>query len=342
MRTSDSERFAHGLFRSLLKAWEEEEHPRDEQGRFAVSEARRVAELLLPSSDQPRHPQKAVRANVETMRAASSSDYPRHVKREGYLGGGAEESWHIEFKDGSKVVYKPKKGTYIQQRFIDTKPEIDEYPFDPAIAQADREIAAYKLSRAAGFDIVPPVEKVTYSPSEIPPGQVKHVASPGGGHAMAWVDGEDADKGGEKYTTDLADGHPDLHRIAALDFITGIVDRHEGNFMRGTDGRYYAVDNGLSFCRDQEVGYFCSAPLRDLKYAEIPRDVRDEIKSISNETLVRIMKEAGFADPDVLGALSRLEVVKTTARWGSANQMLAAAEDVYFQAGGRRRAEHVE
>lgn len=348
MRTVQSERFARNLFQILLKDFEKAAHPRDEGGRFAPTEARRVAEAMLPgpSGGKPlKHPQKAVQGNSKAMLAASAKDifqYRESVAKERYLGGGEGEVWKVEFKDGSKAVYKPTKGSVIQTKLLNYGLGDEDTTIDTSIKESDREIAAFQLSQAAGFDIVPPVEKVTYFPMDRSEGAKKHYTSPGGGHAMAWVDGEEADKDDARFTADIAAGHPDLHRIAALDFITGILDRHEGNFMHGNDGRYYAVDSGLAFCRDSETGMYNSAPHRELANKKIPDEVQEEIRSIKSETLTKIMKDAGFKDPDIQGATTRLGILKATTRWKTDVQMLAAAEDAYFQSGGRRRAGYIK
>lgn len=348
MRTVQSERFAKSLLQTLLKQdWEEAAHPRDEGGRFAPSEARRVAEAMLPpapGSKPLNHPQKSVQGNVSTMLAASTSsfhDYHQYVAKERYLGGGEGESWKIEFKDGSKAVYKPTMGSVIQKKIVNVHAE-DFTSIDASIPESTREIAAFQLSRAAGFDVVPPVAKVEFSPMDLSQEAARHYASQGGGHAQAWVDGEEADANTDRLLRHSMENHPDLHRIAALDFITGILDRHEGNFMYGKDGRYYAIDSGLAFCRDQEMGLYNSAPHRELHNAEIPEEVKKEINSISKETLTKIMKDAGFKEPDIMGANVRLEVLKKTKKWGKEEEMIAAAEDTFFQTGGRRRKGYVE
>jgi hypothetical protein len=284
------------------------------------SEPRRPA----PPIDPTRHPQESVRGRAETMRKASGKPeaFIMNTRR---VMGGKGECHRVLFDDGTRAAYKPTAGSVLVQ--MEKQGRGEEITIDPKIPESKRERAVFDLSAMAGFDVVPPVELVDYD----------GVGSPGGGHAMAWVDGQEAIDIEDQYYKDISANHPDLHRIAALDFITGNVDRHQGNFMRGKDGRWYAIDNGLCFTRDMELGMSWSDVMRKLMMHVTPPEVRAEIASIDKDAMGGIMKEAGFDAVDIKAAQTRLDVLKALGGWGTEGQMYGAAEDAYFQAGGRRR-----
>jgi uncharacterized repeat protein (TIGR03843 family) len=95
-----------------------------------------------------------------------------------------------------------------------------------------REVAAYELSRALGWDIVP--ETV-----------IRNDAPLGIGSLQRFVAAEFS----EHYFTLVEDPKylDALKVIAAFDLLLNNADRKSGHCLLGLDGRIWAIDNGLSF-----------------------------------------------------------------------------------------------
>ncbi|WP_225735851.1 SCO1664 family protein [Gulosibacter chungangensis] len=116
------------------------------------------------------------------------------------------------------------------------KPELGEAPlhdFPPGLYR--RERAAYLLSEALGWGIVPPTV-------------IREDAPFGVGSLQWFVDSSDSE-GWEHYFTLYEDPalHDDFRRIAVFDFLTNNTDRKSGHVLRGSDGKIWAIDHGLCF-----------------------------------------------------------------------------------------------
>ena len=95
-----------------------------------------------------------------------------------------------------------------------------------------REVAAYRLSEALGWGIVP--ETVARADGPLGPGSLQRfVPSDFSQH----------------YFTLLEDPahHDALRTIAAFDLVANNADRKSGHCLLGDDGRIWAIDNGLCF-----------------------------------------------------------------------------------------------
>lgn len=137
------------------------------------------------------------------------------------------------------------------------KPVAGEQPLwdFPDGTLAGREVAAYLVSAALGWDIVPhtiirdgpagegmvqlwvqqepdDVGLVDLCPTDsVPPGYLPIV------HAYDYSGGE--------VTLAHAD-HPQLRRMAVFDVVVNNADRKGGHILTGADGRVYGVDHGVS------------------------------------------------------------------------------------------------
>jgi uncharacterized repeat protein (TIGR03843 family) len=113
------------------------------------------------------------------------------------------------------------------------KPEQGERPlwdFPPGLWR--REIAAYELGAALGWDLVPATV-----------GRLDAPLGPGSVQLFVPFDPE------VHYFTlyeDMAN-HPTLRRLAVFDILANSTDRKGGHVLRGDDGHIWAIDNGLSF-----------------------------------------------------------------------------------------------
>ena len=95
---------------------------------------------------------------------------------------------------------------------------------------AHREVAAYLVSDAAGWDVVP----VTVFRDEGPFGA---------GMAQQWIDVDE----GYDLMSALQVGTPGLRRIALFDAVVNNTDRKGGHLLPLADGRLLGVDHGVCF-----------------------------------------------------------------------------------------------
>jgi len=254
-----------------------------------------------------KHPMKALNTNIDLLDAANK-DFKKNVPEIKRLGGreGIGKTFKMKLADGSRAIFKPTNGTGLQ-RYAERGARVRR-TIDHKIPERARERAAYVISNAAGFDVVPYVSRVDYKDVEGP--------YKGDGHVMGWIDGKAAfEVGGSEMRRDYGNNHPDLHRIAALDFISCNTDRHGGNYMKGKDGRWYAIDNGLAFCNDQKTGEYRSSPHGHLSGRSIPQEVQEEIKSIDPKVIRREMENEGFPEIDIKGTLDRLSYLQGKTKW---------------------------
>ncbi len=115
-------------------------------------------------------------------------------------------------------VYKPTRG------------ERPLWDFPPGLHT--REIAAWHLSEALGWGLVPPTVRREDGPL-------------GEGSVQLFVP---ADFEQHYFTLYESDQHHDaLKAICAFDILANSADRKSGHCLLAADGRVYAVDNGLTF-----------------------------------------------------------------------------------------------
>jgi len=116
------------------------------------------------------------------------------------------------------AVYKPGRG----ERHL--------WDFPDAIYR--REIAAYELSCALGWDLVP--ETVERDDAPLGPGSLQlFVPADFSQHHFTLVEDETH--------------HDQLRAICAFDIVANNADRKSGHCILGEDGRVWAIDNGLCF-----------------------------------------------------------------------------------------------
>ena len=120
------------------------------------------------------------------------------------------------------VVYKPVRGERPLWDFPDG-------------TLAGREVGAYLVSQATGWDVIPPT--------------VLREGPYGPGMCQLWVD-VDA-------TVDLQalarSEHPDLRRMAVLDAVINNADRKGGHLLPREDGRVQGVDHGICFSAEDKL-----------------------------------------------------------------------------------------
>jgi uncharacterized repeat protein (TIGR03843 family) len=116
------------------------------------------------------------------------------------------------------AVYKPERG----ERHL--------WDFPEGIYR--REIAAYELSGALGWDLVP--ETVAREDAPLGPGSLQlFIPADFSQHHFTLVEDDEY--------------HGPLRAICAFDVVANNADRKSGHCILGEDGRVWAIDNGLCF-----------------------------------------------------------------------------------------------
>lgn len=123
----------------------------------------------------------------------------------------------------ARAVYKPERG------------ERPLWDFPPGLFK--REVAAYELSRALGWALVPPT--------------VRREGPLGAGSLQLYVP---ADLEQHYFTLREDPAHRDrLERICVFDLVANNADRKSGHCLLGEDGVIYAIDNALTFHAESKL-----------------------------------------------------------------------------------------
>ena len=144
------------------------------------------------------------------------------------------------------AVYKPARG------------ERPLWDFAPGLWK--REIAAYLLSEALGWGLVPPT--------------VARDGPHGEGALQLFVDADFE----QHYFTLLEDRarHASLQRICAFDLVANNADRKSGHCLLGRDGRIWAIDNGLCFHVEPKL----RTVIWEFGGAPIPAPLLDDVRRL--------------------------------------------------------------
>lgn len=126
-------------------------------------------------------------------------------------------------EDVMRAVYKPRRG---ERPLWDFPSGLDH-----------REVAAYELSRALGWDLVP---RTILRDGPLGPGSVQ-----------AFVDADFE----QHYFTLYEDeaNHAALRAMCAFDLIGNNTDRKSGHVLLGLDGRIIGIDHGLMFHHEFKI-----------------------------------------------------------------------------------------
>ncbi|MBZ3902598.1 SCO1664 family protein [Streptomyces griseiscabiei] len=143
------------------------------------------------------------------------------------------------------------------------KPVAGERPLwdfpDGTLAQ--REVAAYAVSEATGWGLVPPTVLRDGPYGE---GMCQlWIEGEAGSELLALVDGEEAGEGwkavgfaevGEGRTALLVHADdPRLRRLAVLDAVVNNADRKGGHLLPAAEGRLYGIDHGVTFNAENKL-----------------------------------------------------------------------------------------
>lgn len=183
-------------------------------------------------------------------------------------------------------VYKPVKG----------ERPLWDFP-DGSLAQ--REVAAYLVSEATGWGLVPATvlrdgpygEGMVQRWIETPEGEAP------GAELLGLVQGEEAAEGWKAVAlADIGEGRtallvhaddPRLRRLAVLDAVINNGDRKGGHLLPAPDGRLYGIDHGVTFHAEDK--------LRTLLWGWAGEPLTDEAREILASLAAELAEGAPLA-----------------------------------------------
>jgi uncharacterized repeat protein (TIGR03843 family) len=152
----------------------------------------------------------------------------------------------------TRAVYKPAQG------------ERPLWDFPDGLYQ--REVAAYELSEALGWQLVP----LTIERDDAPMGE----------GSLQWFVDADFE---QHYFTLIEDDQwrPQLERICAFDLLVNSTDRKSGHCLLDGDGHIWAIDNGLSFHAEFKL----RTVIWEFAGAPIPSAILDDVAALLDNGL---------------------------------------------------------
>lgn len=166
---------------------------------------------------QPQSGDQPPQADVAQVRALLARGDMRLV---GLMPDSSNYTFLAEVDDGelqSLAIYKPRQG------------ERPLWDF-PRGTLSYREVSAYLLSEALGWNVVPPTV-------------LRDGPEYGTGSVQFFVNHDPA----EHYFTLRGTCDPVFQRIAAFDVLVNNADRKGGHILRGIDGHIWGIDHGITF-----------------------------------------------------------------------------------------------
>jgi uncharacterized repeat protein (TIGR03843 family) len=173
------------------------------------------------------------------------------------------------------AVYKPRRG------------ERPLWDF-PRGTLCQREVAAYLLSAALGWTLVPPT--------------VLRDGPHGVGSVQLFID---ADQEAHLFTMQKEGGFEQaIERLAAFDVIANNADRKSGHCLKGNDGRLWAIDHGICFHTEPKLRTvlwdYAGQPLAPETLADL-RALRDQLDA--KDSIIELL--VSLLDRDEQRALRR-------------------------------------
>jgi uncharacterized repeat protein (TIGR03843 family) len=157
----------------------------------------------------------------------------------------------------------------------------------PAGTLAGREVAAYAVSRAAGWDVVPPT--------------VMRDGPFGPGMCQLWID---YDTGVDLVALSRRTDHTGLRDMAVFDAVVNNADRKIGHLLPVPDGHLYGCDHGVCFAED----YKLRTVLWQWRGKSLPRRSVEALRRLDAELT------AGTLVAELSGLLTASEIDATRSR----------------------------
>jgi len=154
---------------------------------------------------------------------------------------------------------------------------------------AGREVAAYAVSRAAGWDVVPPT--------------VMRDGPFGPGMCQLWID---HDTGVDLIALSRRTDHAGLRDMAVFDAVVNNADRKIGHLLPVPDGHLYGCDHGVCFAED----YKLRTVLWQWRGKTLPRQSVEALRRLADDLA------GGWLSQELSKHLTRGEVTATKIRVG--------------------------
>ena len=143
---------------------------------------------------------------------------------------------------------------------------------------AEREVAAYAVSAASGWDIVPPT--------------VYRVGPAGPGMVQLWVD---TDESVDVVSLIRGRGSDAIRRVTVFDAVINNADRKGGHLLPMPNGHVYGVDHGVSFHTEDKlrtVLWQWAGRTLDDEAQAVLRALRRDLDGRLGETLAELLTTA--------------------------------------------------
>jgi uncharacterized repeat protein (TIGR03843 family) len=196
---------------------------------------------------------------------------------EGRLVGASNATLYCTIKGGgaeANCVYKPVAG------------ERPLWDF-PTGTLAGREVAAYAVSRAAGWNVVPPT--------------VMRDGPFGQGMCQLWID---LDPEVDVVALSRRSDHAGLREMAVFDAVVNNADRKIGHLLPVTDGHLYGCDHGVCFAEE----YKLRTVLWQWRGKALPRRSVEALRRLADDMA------AGWLADELSKHLTRSEINATRSR----------------------------
>jgi hypothetical protein len=168
------------------------------------------------------------------------------------------------------AVYKPQRG----------EAPLSDFPDGTLYT---RECAAYVVSEALGWHLIPPTI-------------AREGLSSGIGALQVFIEHDPA----QNYFTLRESRVDEMKRIAVFDWVTNNADRKGGHCLLARDGRMWCIDQGLTFHTDDKL----RTVIWDFQGQPVPPSLLDEVRAfgdrLDSDTMLRsqlleLITEAEFA-----------------------------------------------
>ncbi|NWG19646.1 MAG: SCO1664 family protein [Chloroflexi bacterium] len=201
-----------------------------------------------------------------------------HMEIQGMMPWSSNYTLLVTVREGDVqglAVYKPRRG------------ERPLWDF-PRGTLCQREFAAFLLSDALGWSLVPPT--------------VLRDGPYGMGSVQLYVD---CDQEAHLFTMQKEGGYDDqLARLAAFDVLSNNADRKSGHCLKGVDGRLWAIDHGICFHAEPKLRTvlwdYAGEAICDDIMADL-RTLRDDVRA--GGRFIRALE--GLLAPDEVRAFRR-------------------------------------
>jgi hypothetical protein len=161
---------------------------------------------------------------------------------------------------------------------------------------AYREVAAYAVSAATGWDVVPPT--------------VLRDGPLGEGMAQLWIDTDlDVD-----LVELVNEDHPALRRMAVFDAIVNNADRKGGHLLPVPGGHVYGVDHGVTFHEDPKLRTLLWG-WRGRRFAAEELAVLDAVRTDLESGELGETLRTLLSGPEVAATVRRVERLISTRRF---------------------------